>query len=292
MKSLNILIAALFVLSFTSSIAQIKNVKTETVKVSGNCGMCKNTIENAGNESREAEIEWESDSNTATISYDSIKTSKSEILKKVALAGYDNELFIAPEDTYASLPGCCQYERATEKIIDNEMSEMDVAANHEEHINSDTTKTAETATVDYLKLVFDDYFEVKDALVKSDGKLTSQKARELVQSLDNVKMNELEMDVHMVWMKAMKDLKSDATKIAESKDEKSQRGNFISLSNNIYSLLKVAKYDQPIYYQFCPMANDGKGANWLSKENEIKNPYYGSAMLSCGKTVETIKNRE
>jgi hypothetical protein len=37
------------------------------------------------------------------------------------------------------------------------------------------------------------------------------------------------------------------------------------------------------------MFNDGKGANWLSKENAIKNPYYGSSMLSCGKTTETIK---
>lgn len=37
------------------------------------------------------------------------------------------------------------------------------------------------------------------------------------------------------------------------------------------------------------MANDGKSANWLSKENPIKNPYYDSQMLTCGKTVETIK---
>jgi hypothetical protein len=37
------------------------------------------------------------------------------------------------------------------------------------------------------------------------------------------------------------------------------------------------------------MYNNGKGANWLSKEILIKNPYYGSQMLSCGKTVETIK---
>jgi hypothetical protein len=37
------------------------------------------------------------------------------------------------------------------------------------------------------------------------------------------------------------------------------------------------------------MANSGKGANWLSKENAIKNPYYGSSMLTCGKTVEIIE---
>ena len=283
---------SLFVVSFTSSNAQIKNEKNETIKVSGNCGMCKSTIEKAGNKKKEAKIEWNKDTEMAAISYDSLKTSKSEILKRVALVGYDNEMFISPDDTYASLPGCCQYERATKKTVENDMSEMEMAENHSEHIEPDTTETkvtTEIVKVDYLKIVFDDYFEVKDALVKSDGKLTSAKAIELVKSLANVKMNELEMDVHMVWMKVMKDLKSDASKMSESKDEKSQRANFISLSSNMYSLLKIAKYDEPIYYQFCPMANDGKGANWLSKENEIKNPYYGSTMLSCGKTVETIK---
>jgi hypothetical protein len=43
-------------------------------------------------------------------------------------------------------------------------------------------------------------------------------------------------------------------------------------------LLKVAKYEMPVYVQFCPMANDGEGANWLSKENAVKNPFM---VLKC-----------
>ena len=97
------------------------------------------------------------------------------------------------------------------------------------------------------------------------------------------------MDVHMVWMKVIQSLKEDAEHIADTKDIKHQRDHFISLSNDIYALMSIAKYEVPVYYQYCPMANDGKGANWLSKENEIKNPYYGSKMLTCGKTVSTIK---
>jgi Protein of unknown function (DUF3347). len=31
-----------------------------------------------------------------------------------------------------------------------------------------------------------------------------------------------------------------------------------------------------------------KKANWLSSEKEIKNPYYGSTMLTCGSVVDTI----
>lgn len=63
----------------------------------------------------------------------------------------------------------------------------------------------------------------------------------------------------------------------------------MTLSKNIYALMKVSKYDEPVYYQFCPMANNGKGANWLSKDIAIKNQYYGSMMMTCGKTVEIIK---
>ncbi|MEL4486117.1 DUF3347 domain-containing protein, partial [Shewanella algae] len=77
--------------------------------------------------------------------------------------------------------------------------------------------------------------------------------------------------------------------INESKDIAHQRDHFMSLSKNIYEVIKVAKPTDAVYYQYCPMANKGKGANWLSKENAIKNPYYGTQMLSCGKTVEIIK---
>jgi hypothetical protein len=77
--------------------------------------------------------------------------------------------------------------------------------------------------------------------------------------------------------------------ISTSKDLDIQRNAFISLSESMYQLAKTIQVETPIYYQHCPMANDGKGANWLSREKEVKNPYYGSIMLSCGKTVETIK---
>ncbi len=67
------------------------------------------------------------------------------------------------------------------------------------------------------------------------------------------------------------------------------RVNFKSLSKDMFEVIKVSNSETPVYYQFCPMADSGKGANWLSLRENIKNPYYGSQMLSCGKTVETIK---
>ncbi|WP_121923996.1 DUF3347 domain-containing protein [Flavobacterium weaverense] len=140
-----------------------------------------------------------------------------------------------------------------------------------------------------LNAVFENYFLLKDELVKTDGVTASAKAKLLSTSLSAVKMGELSKDVHKVWMKVMKNVMADAKGISATKDVKAQRVLFVSLSKKMYDLVKVAKFQTPVYYQYCPMANNGKGANWLSKENAVKNPYYGSKMMTCGEVVETIK---
>lgn len=137
--------------------------------------------------------------------------------------------------------------------------------------------------------VLNAYIELKDALVKSDGSLTSDKAKILLSSIQEVNMNELTKEIHAQWMQVVNALKEDAEHIGDTKDIIHQRDHFMSLSKNLYSVLKLSKAEAPVYYQFCPMANKGKGANWLSLENKIKNPYYGSQMLTCGKVVETIQ---
>ncbi len=272
--------------SFTSSYAQIKNASTQEVKIYGNCGMCEKTIEKSGNLKNISSVDWDKETKMATITFDKKATNKDDILKRIALSGYDSDFFLAPDAAYNKLPGCCQYEREAKTPVKKQMK-----ANMEEKMkaNHDEMKSTETQNISQLETIYENYFAVKDALVETDGKEASAKAKELLTLLDVVKMGDLEMDVHMVWMKVMKDLKEDATKISQSNDIKKQRDAFDTLSENIYKLIKVSKAETTVYFQHCPMANDGKGANWLSKENEVKNPYYGSKMLSCGKVVETIK---
>jgi copper chaperone CopZ len=263
-------------LSFIISHAQIKNAKTDTVKVSGNCDMCKNTIEKAGNKKKTSKVVWNTDTKLAIVTYDTKKTNTDAILKRIALSGYDNEIYLAPDNVYASLHGCCKYERKQSKTVKSETK-------NQTEVNTGTQVTNQLAKV------FSNYFSLKDALVSTDGNLASQKASELVKSINEIKMDKLTTEEHNVWMKVMKDLVFDAAHINETKEASHQRDHFVTLSKNIYELIKVSKQPDTIYYQHCPMYNDGKGANWLSKESAIKNPYYGSQMLSCGKTVETIK---
>lgn len=284
----NIMLATFILLSIAVN-AQIKNAKTETVKIYGNCGMCETKIENAGNIKKVAKVDWDQDSKMATLTYDTTKTNPDEILKRIALAGYDSDKFLAPDDVYDNLHGCCQYDRVAKVPVKEEIKVEETTEIHNNHVNHNETSKLVLQEVNQLKAVFDNYFLVKDALVSSNEDNVAVASKELVVAINNVKMDKLDMDVHMVWMKVVKQIKEDAEHIADTKDIKHQRDHFTTLSKDIYSLIKVSKYDTPVYYQFCPMFNDGKGANWLSKENAVKNPYYGSMMLSCGKTVETIK---
>ncbi len=280
------------ILSFTACQAQIKNAKTENVKIFGNCGMCETTIEKAGNLKKVANVDWNKDNQMATITYDTTKTNQDEILKRIALSGYDSEKFFAPNDVYANLPGCCQYERATpilEKMSENneDTTKAQMIMNHVDHKQDETKK--QTQKVSPLTDVFDNYFAVKDALVKTDENVASDKAQKLLLHLNAIKVEQLSTDEKAVWTNVEKDLKDDVQKIADTKDISLQRAHFITLSKNIFELAMVSKQNTPTYLQHCPMANDGKGADWLSKENVIKNPYYGAQMLSCGKIVQTIK---
>src|SRR3970040_1633096 len=276
MKSLKkIVMAITLLLSFTVSNAQIKNAKTETVKIFGNCGMCETTIEKAGSLKKIANVDWNKDTKMATLSYDAKKTNQDEILKRIALAGYDSEKFLAPDAAYSKLPGCCQYDREAKVAVKTETKSEETKMEMNDH----STMTENQGT-DQLKPVFDNYFSLKDALVKTDSKMASAKSKDLLTAITVVKMETLKMDVQMTWMKVYKDLTADAKNISETQDIKKQRELFKSLSKNTYELIKVSKFTEPVYYQYCPMQD----ANWLSKENTVKNPYYGSQMLSCGKT--------
>ncbi len=291
MKSFLLLISVSLLFTATAP-AQIKNAKTTTLKVYGNCGMCKTTIEKAGSKKKLYKTDWNEETKMATITYDSKKSSADEVLKNIALSGYDNVNYLAPDNVYSKLHGCCKYDREQKTVAATNAKSMNdgvsTMQDHGNHMQVNTTMNMNEAS--QLKAVYDNYFSLKDALVKTDGAMASTKGGDLLTALNMVEMGKLNTEEHAVWMQVEKALKTDAKHIKESSDISNQRENFITLSKMMYELVKAGKPAETVYYQFCPMANDGKGANWLSKESAIKNPYYGSQMLSCGKVVETIKH--
>lgn len=285
MKALFQLMTAIpALLAGTPSGAQIKNVKTETVAVHGNCDMCRKTIETAAYSKKVSEAMWNKDSKTATLRFDSAKTTADAILKKIALAGYDNQGYLAPDAAYAKLSACCQYPRKNATAAAHHGAHG-ATVSHDDASSKGTAASSQVVTA----AVYDAYFAVKDALVKSDATAAAAKAGALAEAVKAVPMDKLSSAQHMAWMKYDAELSNQAALIKGTTDLNKQRDAFSKLSTAMYEVMKAIKPGYHVYFDHCPMYNDGKGADWLSRESGIKNPYYGAQMLSCGSTKETIQ---
>ena len=111
MKTLNIYAALLFsIFAVNFSFAQ-GTTKKETIKVWGNCGMCKTTIEKAAKKAGAASANWNEDSKELKVSYAANKTSSQKLQEAIAKAGYDTQDFTADNNAYNKLHACCKYDR-------------------------------------------------------------------------------------------------------------------------------------------------------------------------------------
>ena len=132
------------------------------------------------------------------------------------------------------------------------------------------------------------YISLKDALVASKPKETQKHALQLLADLKNIDMALLKGKAHDVWMTYLEELNKEAKRISETDNIDSQRKFFINLSKHFIYAAQTYGTDDEIYIQRCPMANNDQGADWLSREQKIRNPYYGEMMLSCGDVIEKI----
>ena len=161
--------------------------------------------------------------------------------------------------------------------------------------NQESTELIERLEVsitfqDQLKGVVESYLTLKDYLVNEDASNTKKQAKIVLEDLDNVDMEFLvNNDAHMQWMRLLKDIKTATSSLAKENDIASQRNYFKPLSSSIIKAVELFGINQTIYLQFCPMADNDKGGNWLSLTEEIFNPYFGDAMLKCGSVEQVIK---
>jgi membrane fusion protein, copper/silver efflux system len=134
------------------------------------------------------------------------------------------------------------------------------------------------------------YFELKNSLVKSDFQMTQSNAKKLEPVLNKIDMKLLDEEALSVWMKHYSKLKKDIGRILTAKDIEKQRELFSALSNQIIETVETFGLKiETVFVAFCPMALNDKGAFWLSEIEEINNPYFGDKMLRCGEVKKTIK---
>ena len=141
-----------------------------------------------------------------------------------------------------------------------------------------------------LTKVYQAYLPMKTAFVETNAEKAGNEAKKVKKSLQAVDMDLLRGDAHMEWMDQLKTLNSAIESIISLNDIEKQREAFSRFNLTFYKSLKTFGLDgKTAYYQYCPMAFGDKGAYWLSDIREIRNPYFGDQMLSCGETRETIK---
>lgn len=140
-----------------------------------------------------------------------------------------------------------------------------------------------------LNELFVSSLNLKDAFVDSDVSKVLASAAEVKSSVAKVDLTLLKDESLMDWMGFMKKLNESLDMIANSEDIAVQRKSFALFSDALYKSIKTLGIGgRPAYYDYCPMADNNKGAYWLSNEKEIKNPYFGESMLTCGSVKEII----
>ncbi len=137
-----------------------------------------------------------------------------------------------------------------------------------------------------------DYLSLKNALVSDDDKAAASAGKKLLATLNKVDMKTIPADKHKKYMDIADDAKEHAEHIGENVGNiHHQREHLASLGEDLKDLIDLFGTSQTLYQDHCPMFNDGKGAVWFSANKEIKNPYYGAEMLTCGKVEKTINGK-
>ncbi len=127
---------------------------------------------------------------------------------------------------------------------------------------------------------------MKNALVNGKPKEAAEAGKSLKNALDSLGRDLMTEAQQKSFAEIEDDSKEHAEHIAANGgDIKHQREHFQMLSKDIYDLIKMFGVTQTIYKDYCPMVK----AIWLSEAKPIKNPYYGSSMLTCGQVQETIQ---
>lgn len=150
---------------------------------------------------------------------------------------------------------------------------------------SDETGTMDSEQNVSSESVLEDYFNLKNALVEDDNNSAKKLGGVLAASLANLNKSAYTDSEQETLAAIAKDAQEYAVEISGS-DLDSQREHFKNLSVIITDMIAITGSESTVYEQFCPMYDGGTA--WLSKNEAVLNPYYGSSMLKCGKVQREI----
>ncbi|MDT8415416.1 MAG: efflux RND transporter periplasmic adaptor subunit [Flavobacteriaceae bacterium] len=152
-----------------------------------------------------------------------------------------------------------------------------------------TTTLSKEAKAAVEKLV-DQYLLLKNTLVKDNFAEADKQVKALQKAFSETSMGLFTGDSHNKWMDYQKRMQVQTTQFLQTKSIDEARTVFIELSNIMIEMTSdFGPFAQTFYVQYCPMANQNKGAEWISASKNVENPYYGAKMLGCGEVTKTIQ---
>ena len=148
-----------------------------------------------------------------------------------------------------------------------------------------TIKAGTPALSNDFNNVIKNYLALKNALATDNAPVAQANAATLLAAISTVSDKDMNADQRKVWQAYADKLSFDSRHISEDNAIDHKREHFASLSSNLFVVLKAFKLNTvTLYKQYCPM----KKKYWVSETAAVKNPYYGSAMATCGETKETL----
>jgi Cu(I)/Ag(I) efflux system membrane fusion protein len=134
-----------------------------------------------------------------------------------------------------------------------------------------------------------EYLKLKTALTKSDLENAQKYGSALNEQFDAIEMEDFTGISRSIWMDVEGSLRTSAESLAMAEDINELREAFKPLSSDLIKLAEVlGGFDAPLYVQYCPMADHNQGGFWISRQEDILNPYFGRSMLSCGSIKQTL----
>lgn len=161
-----------------------------------------------------------------------------------------------------------------------------------ENTTTDTATKQTTTPVTQNKFsiaeIVSNYLKLKNALTKDDANSAANAGKALFTSFTNASVVSLDEKQKKEFADIADDAKEHSEHIGANAGKiDHQREHFATLSKDVNDLIKMFGAPQKLYQDFCPMYDDGKGATWISEVKDIKNPFYGSQMLTCGSVKKT-----
>lgn len=141
-----------------------------------------------------------------------------------------------------------------------------------------------------LQPLYKSYLKWKDALTNDDFEESQKSAINMKSALKKINMSLFKGNAHNAWMDYQTILSKSLQHIKHFTEIEQLRNAFMEVSTTMIEMTNTFNpMDETVYVKHCPMANNNKGADWISTFKEIKNPYFGSSMLTCGEITKEIK---